>query len=160
MSWANSEEIIFSVISDLCTVFVHVARTPCTPPIVCPGLTGGLLVLTTRPALVTGHGAVDRHPGAVPLALALSIAGPVLAPLVAVLAARLRCGGRLCGGGSHSSPYLFIRRTRTLVESVDLPHIRVRELILSYLTLSLLLYDCDQAPGLNRTRPWKNFLES
>ena len=110
--------------SDLGTICGHVARTPFTPASACPGRTGGLLVLTTRPALVTGRGAVDCHPGAVPLALALSIAGPVLAPLVAVLAARLRCGGRLCGGGSHSSSYLGI--ALTLVESVDLPDIRVR----------------------------------
>ena len=130
---------------------MHVARTLVAPPSVRPGLTGSLLVLTGRPTLVTGHGTVDRHPGAVPRALALSIAGPPLAPLMAVLAARLRCGGRHCGLGSHFSSHLLIRRTGTLVESVDLPDIRVRELILSYLTLSLLLYDCDQAPGLSRT---------
>ena len=74
---------------------MHVARTLVAPPSVRPGLTGSLLVLTGRRTLVTGHGTVDRHPAGAPRALALSIVGPPLAPLVAVLAAWLRCGGLL-----------------------------------------------------------------
>jgi len=91
-------------LAGLGTVGGHVARTPVAPPVARPGLTGTLAVLTARPTLVTGLGAVDRHPAGVPRVLALSIAGPPLAPLVVVLAARLRCGGRLCCGTETPFP--------------------------------------------------------
>ena len=134
-------------------VSVHVSRASVTPAPVSPLLTGLFPVFAVQAALVTGLGTVDQHPLAVLPALAFIRFGPIFAMLVSVLAALLRSDG-----GLHSSARdgatSNLGIAGTLVESVDLPDISVREtLSLSYPTLAgLLLYDGLQPPGLNRNR--------
>ena len=153
--------------SDLRTVFVHVEPQKITPAVVCPILTVTLVVhaVEVLVALIAGLAAVDQHVAGVLVALVSF--GPVLAPLVIVPASRrLECCCRLrCGphselrSGRHScagrydstSTDIGILIRVTVVESVDLPHIRVREPVsLSYRTgTSLHNFDRLQTPGLN-----------
>ena len=144
--------------SDLGAVSVHVARTFAAPSSGFPGLAVRVEVGAGSPALATGLGTVDRHPAGV-LIGTKSTVGPSLARPVVVPAAR----GRLCrlhrGPGSHTSSHLGL--AGTLVESVELPDIRVRKRpTLSYLkTATAAGLGCDrlQTSPLNRTRPWTYF---
>ena len=70
---------------------------------------------------------VDPHPGGVSLRT-LAPAGPVLArPVVVPAARRRRRDARLRGRDRRDSgTSYYLRFVGTLVESVELPHIRVR----------------------------------
>ena len=144
---------MFIVNADLGTVDVHVPRVVVALPHVSPVLAVNMTVLALDPALVTGHRAVDQHPAGVLLALLQT--GPGGAVLVAVLAARLhpRLAGRLHGGLRSDRAGAYLGFAGALVESVDLPDVRVGEpLPLSYLTLGGMLRNYRLlTPGLKRS---------
>ena len=125
-------------------------------------LTVDVAVLALDPTMVARHRTVDQHPAGV--LLALLQAGPGGAVLVTVLAAGLHPG--LAGGlgrglhGDGAPSHLGF--AGTLVQSVDLPDVRVGEaLSLANLTLGGVLRDYRLlTPGLNTDVtlfPWKSF---